>query len=111
MYTSVKYYNLKSVDFNRTTVSVIPNMEVCRLVLRPSYRPVYDRLTEVGEGSPIEGTYYTHAFFVSNGAVHFSLHKYSKLQLLGQKLQDKASSSFFQCILSMGDRSSPPLST
>ena len=42
-------------------------------------------------------------FHFEPGVVHFSLHKHLKLQHLGQKLQDKASSSF--------SRSETPLST
>ena len=63
--------------------------------------PFYHIKTSVidrgGKGSQIKRTHFAHAFFTLNQEwVPCSLCECSKLQHLGQKLQDKASSSFFQ---------------
>ena len=51
-----------------------------------------------GEGSLVKRTHFAHAFFVLNQeryAFHL-IHEHSKLQCLGQKLQDQGSTSFFR---------------
>ena len=55
-------------------------------------------LPQRGGGSPIERMPLAHMFFILNqaGAVRLLLCRCSRFQHLGQKLQDKASSSFFQ---------------
>ena len=44
----------------------------------------------------IERTHFAHTFILNRKVVRFSLHERSKLQCLGQKLQDRTSSLFFQ---------------
>ena len=90
-------------------------LNISSFVPRSSHHPVFDHLQkwrrrpgpfyhmndvsvylgrQGGPGPPLEELPFVHTFFCFEPeAVCFSLHEHSKLQHLGQKLQDKASSS------------------